>query len=112
MAVIWGAGTRAARAADLAPTGTLRAAFLGTNPVQARTDPKTGEVTGPIADLVRELARRLNVPFKLIPAPNAQGVIAHVQGGNRKARQSGQNREGERSMHGCRFYARVLAARA
>jgi polar amino acid transport system substrate-binding protein len=70
-----------ARAGDLAPTGTLRAAFLGTNPVQARTDPKTGEVTGPIADLVRELARRLNVPFKLIPAPNAQGVIAHVQGG-------------------------------
>ena len=81
MAVIWGAGTKAARAADLAPTGTLRAAFLGTNPVQARVDPKTGEITGPIADLVRELARRLNVPFKLIPAPNAQGVIAHVQGG-------------------------------
>ena len=81
MAVIWGAGTKAARGADLAPTGTLRAAFLGTNPVQARVDPKTGEVTGPIADLVRELARRLNVPFKLIAAPNAQGVIAHVQGG-------------------------------
>jgi polar amino acid transport system substrate-binding protein len=80
-AVIWGASFEAAEGADLAPTGTLRAAFLGTNPVQARTDPKTGEVTGPIADLVRELARRLNVPFRLIPAPNAQGVIAHVQGG-------------------------------
>jgi polar amino acid transport system substrate-binding protein len=80
-AVIWGAGLDSAESADLAPTGTLRAAFLGTNPVQARTDPKTGEITGPIADLVRELARRLNVPFKLIPAPNAQGVIAHVQGG-------------------------------
>jgi polar amino acid transport system substrate-binding protein len=66
---------------NLAPTGRLRAAFLGTNPVQARTDPKTGEVTGPIADLVRELARRLNVPFTLLPAQNAQGVIAHVQGG-------------------------------
>ena len=80
-AVIWGAGLNTAEGADLAPTGTLRAAFLGSNPVQARTDPKTGEITGPIADLVRELARRLNVPFKLIPAPNAQGVIAHVQGG-------------------------------
>ena len=80
-AVIWGAGAAAAHSAELAPTGTLRAAFLGSNPVQARTDPKTGEITGPIADLVRELARRLNVPFKLIPAPNAQGVIAHVQGG-------------------------------
>jgi len=80
-AVIWGASVDTVNGAGLAPTGTLRAAFLGSNPVQARTDPKTGEVTGPIADLVRELARRLNVPFKLIPAPNAQGVIAHVQGG-------------------------------
>ena len=80
-AVIWGAGVNTVTGADLAPTGTLRAAFLGSNPVQARTDPKTGEVTGPIADLVRELARRLNVPFTLIPAPNAQGVIAHVLGG-------------------------------
>ena len=80
-AVIWGAGANTVNGADLAPTGTLRAAFLGSNPVQARTDPKTGEITGPIADLVRELARRLNVPFALIPAPNAQGVIAHVLGG-------------------------------
>ena len=80
-AVIWSASVNTAGGADLAPTGTLRAAFLGTNPVQARTDPKTGEITGPVADLVRELARRLKVPFKLIPAQNAQGVIAHVQGG-------------------------------
>jgi polar amino acid transport system substrate-binding protein len=68
-------------AAELAPTGTLRAAFLGSNPVQGRVDPATGEVTGPVADLVRELARRLNVPFRIIPAANAQAVIAHVQGG-------------------------------
>lgn len=80
-AVIWSASVNAAQGADLTPTGTLRAAFLGTNPVQARTDPKTGEITGPVADLVRELARRLKVPFKLIPAQNAQGVISHVQGG-------------------------------
>ena len=80
-AVIWGTSLNTAQGADLAPTGTLRAAFLGTNPVQARTDSKTGEITGPVADLVRELARRLNLPFKLIPAPNAQGVIAHVQDG-------------------------------
>ena len=31
----------AAWADDLAPTGTLRATFLGTNPVQGRLDPKT-----------------------------------------------------------------------
>jgi polar amino acid transport system substrate-binding protein len=70
-----------ASAGDLAPTGRLRAVFLGTNPVQARVDPTTGEVTGPVVDLVRELARRLNVPFTMIPAPNAQGVIARVQDG-------------------------------
>ena len=70
-----------ASAADLAPTGTLRAAFLGSNPVQGRVDPKTGEVTGPVADLVRELARRLKVPFVIVPAADARAVIAHVQGG-------------------------------
>jgi polar amino acid transport system substrate-binding protein len=74
-------GVVPASAGDLAPTGRLRAVFLGTNPVQARVDPTTGEVTGPVVDLVRELARRLNVPFTMIPAPNAQGVIARVQDG-------------------------------
>src|SRR5262245_28566193 len=59
----------------LAPTGTLRAVFLATNPVQARVDAKTGESTGPVPDLVKELARKLSVPFKLIPIPDAAGVI-------------------------------------
>ena len=72
-------GTGSVSAADLAPTGTLRAAFLATNPVQARVNAQTGEVTGPVADLVRELARRLGVPFVLIPAPDARAVIEHVQ---------------------------------
>ena len=58
-----------------APTGTLRAVYLGSNPVQARTDPNTGEVTGPIVDLTKELARRLVVPYKIIPAPDARGVM-------------------------------------
>jgi polar amino acid transport system substrate-binding protein len=58
-----------------APTGTLRATYLGSNPVQARTDPKTGEVTGPIVDLTKELARRLGVPYKIIPSPDARRVM-------------------------------------
>lgn len=62
-------------AADLAPTGTLRAAFLGTNPVQGKVDPKTGAVTGPVADLTQELARRLGVPFKVVPAADGRAVI-------------------------------------
>src|SRR5712691_5365433 len=65
-------------AADLASTGTLRAAFLGDNPVQGRVDPKTGAITGPVADLVQELARRLKVPYKLIPAPGARAVIDQI----------------------------------
>ncbi len=65
-------------AADLAPTGTLRAVFLGDNPVQGRVDPKTGAIAGPVADLVQEFARRLKVPYKLIPAPNARAVIDQV----------------------------------
>jgi hypothetical protein len=46
----------------LAPTGTLRAVFLQTNPVQGRVDAKTGAVSGPAVDLTRELGRQLGVP--------------------------------------------------
>ncbi len=62
-------------AADLAPTGTLRAAFLRTNPVQGRIDPQTKSVSGPVADLVQELARRLGIPYAIIPAADARAVI-------------------------------------
>lgn len=62
-------------AADLAPTGTLRASFLGSNPIQGRVDAKTGAITGPIADITRELARRLGVPYQIMPAPNPRGVL-------------------------------------
>ena len=64
-----------AQSADLAPTGTLRVAFLGQNPVQGKVDPATGNVTGPVADLVKELARRLNVPYKFLPEAGARRVI-------------------------------------
>jgi polar amino acid transport system substrate-binding protein len=69
--------------ADLAPTGTLRAAFLATNPVQGRVDPQTGAITGPVADLIRELAGRLHVPYTLLPVPDAAAVIDSVN--SRKA---------------------------
>ncbi len=49
----------------VAPTGTLRAVFLAANPVQGRVDPKTGAVSGPAADLTRELGRRLGVPVTI-----------------------------------------------
>jgi polar amino acid transport system substrate-binding protein len=62
-------------AADLAPSGTLRAALLRTNPVQGKIDPQTKSVTGPVADLVQELARRLGLPYTIIPAADAREVI-------------------------------------
>lgn len=66
---------------DLVPTGTLRATFIANNPVQAATDAKSGEVSGPAADLGRELARRLGVPFTIKGVPGVQPVIDSVKDG-------------------------------
>lgn len=66
-------------AKTFAPTGTLRAAFLGTNPVHARVDAQTGAATGPVPDLVKELAHRLGVPYALIPAPDVSDVTKHLK---------------------------------
>jgi polar amino acid transport system substrate-binding protein len=66
----------------LAPTGTLRAVFLGNNPVHGRMDAKTGVPSGTVPDLVRELARRLNVPSTIVSAPDAAGVIAALKSGS------------------------------
>jgi polar amino acid transport system substrate-binding protein len=70
-----------ARHTILAPTGTLRASFIVTNPVQGRVDPKTKEVTGPAADLTRELARRLGVPAVVTPLADAGAVLESVRSG-------------------------------
>ncbi|PWU06646.1 MAG: hypothetical protein C5B51_11805 [Terriglobia bacterium] len=67
------------RAADLAPTGTLRASFLGNNPTQGRVDPKTGAITGPVAEITKELARRLNVPFRITPGAGVRAVLDAVK---------------------------------
>ena len=60
----------------LAPTGTLRAVFLGDNPFRDAWTKQTGAASGTVPDLVKELARRLGVPHAIIPAPDAAGVIA------------------------------------
>ena len=61
--------------ATLAPTGTLRATFLGGNPVQGRVDAQTGVASGTVPDLVKELARKLGVPYTIISADDAKSVI-------------------------------------
>jgi len=62
---------------DLAPTGTLRGIFLGRNPVQATRD-AGGEYSGPVPDMLKEIAGKLGVPYRLIPGENAQAVIDAV----------------------------------
>src|SRR5262249_11603146 len=66
-------------AAILAPSGTLRAIFLGGNPVQGRVDAKTGEASGIVPDLVKELARKLRVPYAIVSAPDAAALIAALK---------------------------------
>jgi hypothetical protein len=68
VAVLAFALTLQAQSTVLAPTGTLRATFIVTNPVQGRVDARTGATTGPAPDLVRELARRLGVSPVVTPA--------------------------------------------
>jgi polar amino acid transport system substrate-binding protein len=69
-------------ASDIAPTGTLRAAYLGNNPAQAVRDPASGEIRGASADLARELGRRINAPVTLIPSTTPQAVIDAVSKGD------------------------------
>jgi polar amino acid transport system substrate-binding protein len=66
----------------LAPTGTLRAVFLGSNPVQGRIDPQTGAVTGPASDIVRELARRMGVAFSIRGLDGVAAVMEAVNSGS------------------------------
>jgi len=69
------------QSADLTPTGTLRASFIENNPNQGRVDPTTKAITGPAADLVRELARRLGVTYEIRPLPSAGAVLESVRDG-------------------------------
>src|ERR1043166_4665581 len=68
-------------AKDLAPTGTLRATYISSNPVQAFVDPATKEVRGPAAAIATELAKRAGVPVTVTGAQGVQGVIDSVKNG-------------------------------
>ncbi len=61
--------------AELAPTGTIRGIFLGRNPVQATRTGATGEYSGPVPDMLKDIARQIGVPYKLIPGENAAAVM-------------------------------------
>ena len=80
-AVVCAGGGTAFAQADLAPTGTLRAAYLATNPAQAMKDPQTGELRGASLDLARELAKRIGKPLDFKPIANPPAVIEAVKSG-------------------------------
>lgn len=66
--------------AALAPTGTLRVAFL-LAPVYATKDPSTGELKGVAVDLGKELARQLEVPFAPVIYTSAPALIGGAKAG-------------------------------
>jgi polar amino acid transport system substrate-binding protein len=63
------------------PAGTLRAAYIATNPVQASVDPASGELRGPGAAVAREIARRLGAPVTITGVANPAAVIDSVRKG-------------------------------
>lgn len=71
------------KAADsvIAPTGTLRAAYIVANVAQGRVDPATGAVTGVMADITKELGRRESVPISIVPLATAAAVLDAVRNG-------------------------------
>ena len=79
--LVLAAASSAFAQADIAPTGTLRAAYLATNPAQATKDPQTGEVRGASLDLARELAKRIGKPLDFMPIANPPAVIEAVKSG-------------------------------
>jgi len=76
------AGTAMATEPVLAPTGTLRAAYIVANLAQARRDPATGVVSGVVADITREFGRRAGVPVVITPLATAADVPEAVRSGS------------------------------
>ena len=83
LAFVWTLSDTAG-AADLvlAPTGTLRAAYIVTNLAQATLDSGTGKVTGVVADIAREMGHRAGVPVSIAPLSTAAAVLEAVRTGS------------------------------
>jgi polar amino acid transport system substrate-binding protein len=63
---------------DVAPGGTLRAVYLGTNPAQAVRDPATGVTRGASYELTQELGKRLGIVVDFKPLANPAAVIEAI----------------------------------
>jgi polar amino acid transport system substrate-binding protein len=69
---------RRAAAAELSPTGRLRAAINFGNPILASRGPQ-GEPQGVSVDLAREAARRLELPIELVTFNSAGTVVDAIK---------------------------------
>lgn len=67
---------------DLAPTGKIRVGINYANPVLARKDPKTAELSGMAVDLGRELGRRTDLPVELVPYDSAGKMVNGLKTGD------------------------------
>ena len=65
----------------LAPTGKLRVGINYGNPVLAKRDAATGELSGVAVDLARELGRRVDVPVELVGFESAGKMFDAVKAG-------------------------------
>lgn len=83
--------------AAVAPTGTLRVAFL-LGPIYATKDSATGELTGVAVDLGKELARRVGVPFQAVAYSNPPALIGGAKSGEWDVAMSGINAERAAAM--------------
>jgi polar amino acid transport system substrate-binding protein len=61
--------------------GTVRVAYLASNPAHATRDPATGEARGVVIDLAHELGRQRGVAVSLLGLENPQRVIDAVRNG-------------------------------
>ena len=59
----------------VAPTGTLRVAFIATNPMQGHVDAATGAISGPVRELSDALGKKLGVPVAITPMANVTLII-------------------------------------
>jgi polar amino acid transport system substrate-binding protein len=66
---------------DLAPTGKLRVGINYGNPVLAKRDPSSGDLSGVAADLARELGKRVSVPVDLVAFESAGKMFDAVKTG-------------------------------
>jgi polar amino acid transport system substrate-binding protein len=67
---------------DLAPMGKIRVGINHANPVLARKDPGTGEISGVAVDLAQELGRRTALSIQVVPYDSAGRMVDGLKTGD------------------------------